>query len=260
MSPDNIFTKRNTLGFSDALEKEAEGLALLRKQLHNSANEYLLVPEVFSVSETCLELTLIPSCSAGSEHASKLARGLANLHEIKQNCYGCTQDNYIGLNPQINGESNNWGAFFFEKRLMFQVRLISDSSLKKTFLSALYSCKEGLIDFLNAHCTHPSLLHGDLWSGNVLFSMAGGEASVWLIDPAVYYGDREADIAMTRMFGGFDALFYKEYNVCLPLSLVYSEKEVIYNLYHYLNHYNLFGQGYLNACKSGFSFLESYFS
>jgi len=112
--------------------------------------------------------------------------------------------------------------------------------------------KQALINFLNDHCEHASMVHGDLWSGNVLFD----RDSVWLIDPAIYYGDREVDLAMTEMFGGFTHEFYQFYNNTYPISNTYQQKKIIYNLYHYLNHFNLFGDRYLPACEQGFKTIE----
>ncbi len=147
----------------------------------------------------------------------------------------------------------NWGEFFVNHRLFFQVDLIKEQTINKKFKLGLEKSKSRLIDYLNQNCQQPSLVHGDLWSGNVLFD----KTAVWLIDPAVYYADREVDVAMTEMFGGFSQNFYRAYNETYPLSPDYQQKKVIYNLYHYLNHYNLFGSGYLSACKRGFNLIES---
>jgi len=127
--------------------------------------------------------------------------------------------------------------------------LIKQSSLKKHFKQELTQYQQTLIDFLNANCEQASLVHGDLWSGNVLFD----HHAVWLIDPAIYFGDREVDLAMTEMFGGFTDNFYRAYDKIYPRTAVYDQKKVLYNLYHYLNHYNLFGGAYLPACQAAFN-------
>src|SRR5690606_13368704 len=175
-----------------------------------------------------------------------LGEGLAQLHRYHRSRYGFGQDNYIGLSPQINQWTDDWGTFFRDYRLNVQISRIADPRVRQEFELVLAAHGHWLAHFLNEHCTQPSLLHGDLWSGNVLFD----RRKAWLIDPAVYYGDREADIAMTEFFGGFSREFYAAYDAAWPLSGAYSRKRDIYNLYHALNHYNLFGSGYLGRCRA----------
>jgi fructosamine-3-kinase len=122
---------------------------------------------------------------------------------------------------------------------------------KREFEKVLNQRKENLINYLNETTTHPSLVHGDLWSGNYLCD----SEKVYLIDPAVYFGDREVDLAMSEMFGGFSPAFYQAYDTAYPRSADYPHKKKIYNLYHYLNHYNLFGQSYLGPCRELFEIL-----
>jgi fructosamine-3-kinase len=174
------------------------------------------------------------------------------MHALPQDAYGWGRDNYIGLSPQPNRWSDNWGEFFVQDRLGYQVSRIRDTGQRNRFQKVLDEHGGTLIDWLNAHCEHPSLLHGDLWNGNVLYGTDGP----WLIDPAVYCGDREADIAMTQMFGGFGEAFYRAYDQHYPRTPVYGLKREVYNLYHYLNHYNLFGGGYLGGCQSGIAAIE----
>jgi fructosamine-3-kinase len=237
----DIFTKHNTTGYHDALLKEANGLKELQKLL--VSNEYLHIPTLLHADASSLQLEKIPSTSPIQKLSRQLGIGLAKLHQHRLKQYGFYENNYIGLNPQQNILSDNWGEFFVEYRLSYQIGLIQNRSIQNEFLAKLD--REKLIPFLNATTAHPSLVHGDLWSGNVLY----GNNQVYLIDPAVYYGDREVDIAMSEMFGGFGSAFYNAYNDTYPLSEHYPLKREIYNLYHYLNHYNLFGNGYLNGCK-----------
>lgn len=246
------FIKQNLSPNADALLREAEGLALLSQVLRDSGNDWLRVPDVFSVDEQELVLTAIDSRPAGRGHMHKLGEGLARLHRLRQPHYGFETANYIGLSPQPNHLADNWGEFFVETRLGFQVGRIRDRGTRDAFQAVLRHHKQRLVVFLNDHCDHPSLLHGDLWSGNVLYDDRG----VWLIDPAVYYGDREADLAMTEMFGGFSADFYATYDRFYPRTDVYPLKRAIYNLYHYLNHYNLFGTGYLSGCRDCLETIE----
>lgn len=234
------FIKYNQSQFSDSLICEANGLELLRETLAYTGDNFIKIPQVFAVSQKQLVLERIDSVSANSEQWFKFGQALAKLHQVSQKFYGFSSDNYIGLNPQKNILSPNWGDFFFEYRLMYQVSLIQDKTIKEDFAKILNNKKSALIKFLNQNCQQASLIHGDLWSGNVLFD----KNNAWLIDPAIYYGDREADIAMTEMFSGFNSEFYKGYDSIFPRSPDYQNKKTIYNLYHYLNHYNLFGDGY----------------
>jgi fructosamine-3-kinase len=158
---------------------------------------------------------------------SALGRMLATLHRQTGPRFGWHRDNWIGRSPQANGWSDDWSEFWWTRRLAPQ---LERAGLRADFLK----------DALKNHRPQPSLLHGDLWSGNAGFI---GEGPV-LFDPAVYYGDREADLAMTELFGGFAPEFYAAYNEAFPLDPGYEERKLLYNLYHLLNHLNLFGGGY----------------
>lgn len=245
-----LFIKRNHSRFKDALIKEADGLDALAHALQ--VDEKLHVPKVYSVDAKELHVEMIDATRATKEQFALLGRSLAEMHKKEYEFYGYTTDNYIGLNPQKNSWSKNWGAFFIEYRLSYQLSLMRNSSIKEKFTNILNRHQNRLKDFLNEYTKHPSIVHGDLWSGNVLFDTE----HIWLIDPALYYGDREVDIAMSEMFGGFDSSFYESYEKEYPKSSLYQTKKIIYNLYHYLNHYNLFGSGYLGGCEEGFRVIE----
>lgn len=246
-----IYTKRNATGYPDALICEAEGLQQLSGTLESAGVCGLRVPEVKRVDSERLEMTAIRAAAPDEHTLAKLGEGLARLHQVEQTDYGWSRDNYIGLSPQPNRRTSDWGEFFVRDRLGYQVSRISDSRVKAAFQRSLEQHGPVLMEWLRDHCAHPSLLHGDLWSGNALFD--GKQA--WLIDPAVYCGDREADLAMTEMFGGFGTAFYRAYDRIYPRTSCYHTKRDIYNLYHYLNHYNLFGGGYLSGCERGFDAL-----
>ncbi|MDX1755307.1 MAG: fructosamine kinase family protein [Marinobacter sp.] len=246
------FLKSNPGSYRDALLREAEGLRLLAGTLARAGVAGVRVPQVWAVDEQTLELTRIESVPATDRLWARLGQGLAQLHRVPQSSYGLAQDNYIGLAPQPNGLSDNWGEFFLQRRLSYQASRIRDPVVAGEVTSVLERQRSRLQAYLNAHCRGPSLLHGDLWSGNVLFDAQ----SVWLIDPAVYCGDREADLAMTELFGGFGAAFYRAYDEVWPRSAEYSVKRDIYNLYHALNHYNLFGAGYLPGCRRYLELIE----
>ena len=157
-----------------------------------------------------------------------LAHMLAALHGKTNDRFGWASDNWIGLAPQQNAWSEDWPDFFWKFRLLPQ---LSKANLKERFNIKL---------FFESYKPVPSLLHGDLWHGNVGFTAEGPV----IFDPAVYYGDREADLAMTELFGGFPGEFYRSYNELLPLDAGYQVRKHLYNLYHLLNHLNLFGSGY----------------
>jgi fructosamine-3-kinase len=180
------------------------------------------VPQVISLQGPTLILEHL-RLGARADWAS-LARMLAKVHATTSDRFGWATDNWIGLAPQQNGWSEDWASFFFETRLGPQARR---AGLQLPDLRKL----------LEGHRPKASLLHGDLWSGNAGFTPHGPV----IFDPAVYYGDREADLAMTELFGGFPPAFYEAYG---PLPDGYRVRKHLYNLYHLLNHLNLFGSGY----------------
>lgn len=245
--------KPNTTGHADALIREAEGLECLASALQEAGVTGIGIPEVYRVDESGLEITAIEASVASDRAREMLGEGLARLHGLRQEAYGWGQDNYIGLSPQPNRWCRSWGEFFVRDRLGYQIARVRDTAQRARFQKVLEQHGDALLEWLDAHCEHPSLLHGDLWSGNVLFD----SQRPWLIDPAVYCGDREADIAMTEMFGGFGRPFYDAYDSHYPRTPVYNQKREVYNLYHYLNHYNLFGSGYLGGCQRGMAVIES---
>lgn len=240
-----MHTKTNETGYADALFREAEGLELLGDAIGVGGISGIRVPEIYSVNETRLEMTAIVPSRRSDELLQQLGSGLAKIHAQPQAAYGFHRDNYIGLNPQKNCESDTWGEFFVEYRLGVQVGLINDRVVRERFSTILEAKGARLAEWLNERVSAPSLLHGDLWSGNALFD----DTTAWLIDPAVYYGDAEADIAMTEMFGGFGPAFLDAYHEVRPISEDYPNKREIYNLYHFLNHYNLFGGFYIGPCE-----------
>lgn len=245
--------KQNGTGYSDALVCEAEGLEALASLLEQAGVSAVRVPKVYRVDESELEITAIDASGATGRARKALGEGLARMHGLRQQAHGWGRDNYIGLAPQPNRWCQSWGEFFVQDRLGYQISRMRDASQRSRFQRVLDQHQDTLIHWLDAHCEHPSLLHGDLWNGNVLFDADGP----WLIDPAVYCGDREADIAMTEMFGGFGKDFYEAYDSHYPRTPVYDLKREVYNLYHYLNHYNLFGGGYLSGCRAGIAAIES---
>ena len=183
----------------------------------------------------------------------RLARGLAALHRAPVPAaahapghFGFAHDNYIGATPQPNPTAADWPAFFRDHRLGHQLALARTRGLADVTMLRLGDALLARLDQLLAEPAEPPcLIHGDLWGGNYLADASGAPV---LIDPAPYYGRREADLAMTYLFGGFDASFYAAYNEAWPLAPNSAERIEVYKLYHLLNHLNLFGPGYYPAC------------
>lgn len=173
-----------------------------------------------------------------------LGTALAGMHRPSASAYGLDYDNYIGATPQPNAWQPGWLAFFRERRLGFQAELAGRNGyLRGQRAQRIERLLGRLGEWIDDSQVQPSLLHGDLWGGNVIVGPGGAPA---LIDPAVYYGDREADLAMTRLFGGFSfsSSFYAAYAAAWPLAPGWQERVDLYNLYHLLNHVNTFGESY----------------
>ncbi|MDP1636377.1 MAG: fructosamine kinase family protein [Gallionellaceae bacterium] len=178
--------------------------------------------------------------SRGDTHL--LGEQLAALHRCTARRFGFSQDNFIGTTPQPNGWNADWIAFWRDQRLGFQLRLAAENGYGGELQKKGAELLDALPAFFNAYTPQPSLLHGDLWNGNHA-CLADGTPTVF--DPAVYYGDRECDIAMTELFGGYPPDFYAAYRAAWPPDSGYAVRRDLYNLYHILNHANLFGGGYL---------------
>jgi protein-ribulosamine 3-kinase len=226
------FLKTNGVEYSDAFAAEADGLRALR-DVGLRAPEPLAHGVVGTYAYLLLEFLELAS---RGEFAA-LGGMLGNAHRRPASRFGWARDNYIGLTTQKNAWCGDWAEFWMTRRLEPQVSMARG----KGFDVAMPS-----MHLLKNHKPKPSLLHGDLWSGNAGFTKAGPV----VFDPAVYYGDREADLAMTELFGGFPREFYRAYNETFPLDAGYEKRKHLYNLYHLLNHLNLFGGGYLGQVKS----------
>jgi protein-ribulosamine 3-kinase len=170
-----------------------------------------------------------------------LGRGLARLHRVTSGRYGWHRENTVGATPQINTWTDDWIAFWRERRLGYQLRLAASRGRSGRLTASGERLLEKLPAFFKDYAPPPSLLHGDLWSGNTGMTESGEPV---IYDPAVYYGDREADLAMTELFGGFPPSFYDAYRNEYPPEPGYKTRKHLYNLYHVLNHLNLFGGSY----------------
>jgi protein-ribulosamine 3-kinase len=239
-SAGDFFLKWNdATKFPGMFEAEAKGLQLMgeAKVIHipKVILEALARPWQFILLEYVEEKTKSPS------YWEDLGQQLANLHRNTFSTYGLDHNNYIGSLQQENKISNNWIDFFIEQRLNIQLKLALDNQkTDKGMLHRFERLFKKLPQLLPVE--KPSLLHGDLWSGNLITNAMGNPC---LIDPAVYYGHREAEIAFTRLFGGFSGTFYESYNHTFPLQPGFAERIDIYNLYPLMVHVNLFGGGYL---------------
>jgi len=224
---------------------EANGLKELAKA------QCIRIPEVIAAENDFLLLEYIPQGMRSKYFFEEFGQNFARMHRFHSDKFGFFEDNYIGATPQPNipdrYEERDWTAFYFNKRLLYQYRLAEKNGYVTSRMKNSFSKLESKIgSILEGSEEAPSLLHGDLWSGNYICDENG---KVVLIDPAVYYGHREADLAMTKLFGGFSAAFYESYNREYPLPAGWEYRENIYKLYHVMNHLNLFGTGYLSEAE-----------
>lgn len=238
-----FFVKSNDRAHLALLVAEADGLrALARAQAVR-----VPAPICWGTAEgrAFLVLEYLELAPPGARAQEALGRQLAQLHRVGAARFGWDRDNAIGLTPQPNPWTDDWVRFFRDQRLGFQFELAGRRGYRR-----VASAGERLLPrvdaLLRGHGTLPSLLHGDLWSGNVA-QTASDEAVIF--DPAVYFGDREADLAMTELFGRFAEGFYRAYREAWPLAPGYETRRELYNLYHVLNHLNLFGGGYLGQAE-----------
>jgi len=235
------FAKINDRAQLDNFAAEADGLAAL-------AAAGVRVPAPLCRGEgsgqAFLVLEYLEMRASGGFGA--LGRALAHLHSNRGEFFGWRRDNYIGRTPQSNRSSPTWIEFWLDSRLVPQLELGKKNDLGATLLEKSERLAELVPRLLSGHSPAPSLLHGDLWSGNASFLADGAPV---LFDPAVYWGDRETDLAMTELFGGFPPAFYSAYAEIVPLDRAYGMRKTLYNLYHVLNHANLFGGSYASQAE-----------
>jgi fructosamine-3-kinase len=235
----SYFVKLNAAGRLGMFEAEAAGLA----ELASTRTLRVPLPVCLGTGEgrAYLVLEYLDMSSGKRGAAADAGRLLARMHRATRDLFGWHRDNTIGATHQDNTLDPNWIRFWRDRRLAFQLRLAAQNGFGGRLQSQgerLLECFPALID----HAPVASLLHGDLWGGNLGFDRNGNPV---VYDPAVYYGDREADLAMTELFGGFPADFYAAYDEAWPRDPGYRQRKTLYNLYHILNHLNLFGMGYL---------------
>ncbi len=239
------FVKLNKADKLTMFEAEAEGLNEIR------ASGAIHAPAVIGwgaeAGHAFLVLEYLDLGHGDSDSAQRLGRNLAAMHRHSQSHFGWHRDNTIGATPQPNTPSSDWVDFWRQQRLGFQLELAKRHGCGDRLYGKGVDLMARLEPFFKDYQPRPALLHGDLWSGNYAFTTDGTPV---IFDPAVYYGDREADLAMTELFGGFPPEFYQAYEEAYPLDPGYTQRKRLYNLYHILNHFNLFGGGYLGQAET----------
>jgi len=239
-----VFLKTGPASQLDMFLAEADGLKELEKA------DAIRVPKVLgcvcSGEESLLALEWIDFELASDSSEWMLGRNLATLHRFTAEQFGWRRDNTIGRTPQHNPWSDDWVEFFKVQRIGYQLQLAEQNGFNGQIQTMGTRLLDGIGRFFPGYWPEASLLHGDLWGGN----WAASDGVPVIFDPAVYYGDRETDIAMTRLFGGFGAAFYEAYEDAWPMAEGYAERQRLYQLYHVLNHLNLFGTAYLGRAES----------
>ena len=236
------FVKINQANQEAMFAAEALGL----KQIHVTKTIRVPEPICWGIAEKSSYLVLewLEFGGGNSQSWEKMGQNLAHLHQVSlSDRFGWHCNNTIGSTPQINTISNNWADFFAHQRIGYQLRLAKERGGNFPDEDQVIPA---ISEILSQHQPHPSLVHGDLWSGNAAITVDGEPV---ILDPATYWGDREVDLAMTELFGGFPAAFYRGYNDVFPLDAGYQQRKTLYNLYHILNHFNLFGGGYASQAN-----------
>jgi len=237
------FRKSGPASSADMFAAEAEGLLELAKP------GVIRVPEVLGHgvegNQAFIEIEWLELSSPTLRVETQLGERLAELHRTTADCFGWHRDNTIGLTRQINDRADDWVAFFRDHRLGFQLRLAAQNGYTGQLQEQGAQLLKRMPLFFKDHDPAPALLHGDLWAGN--WGCCDDEPVIF--DPAVYYGDRETDLAMTKLFGGFGCAFYEAYEDAWPLAPGHRERCDLYQLYHVLNHLNLFGSAYLGRAQ-----------
>jgi protein-ribulosamine 3-kinase len=246
----SYFVKLNLPDLLPMFEAERAGLVELSK------TQTVRIPSAIACGSTnahsFLVLENIDFGKSSLKSDRILGQQLAHLHLLPQPYFGWHRHNTIGSTPQPNNRCESWLTFWREQRLCFQLKLAAN----KGYGGRLQTSGDQLLSDMDAFFTDnhakPALLHGDLWAGNAAVDECGNPV---IFDPACYYGDRETDLAMTELFGGYSQDFYAAYQDNYPLDKNYSKRKPLYNLYHLLNHLNLFGRSYLRQCENIISML-----
>lgn len=237
------FIKTNRYDAVSMFEAESQALDEIAR------TETIRVPGPVCCGQNNDQSWLVMECLQLQSHGNQqlLGEQLAAMHRVTSSQYGWGRNNTIGSTPQINTWSSDWIVFFRDMRLGYQLSLAAKNGCSRSLQKSGEALIECISDFFDDHNPQPSLLHGDLWGGNCAFLPTGEPV---IFDPALYYGDRETDIAMTELFGGFSNAFRRAYESSWPLDYGYESRKQLYNCYHVLNHFNLFGGGYASQAEN----------
>jgi len=239
-----LFLKLNTPSALGMFEAEAAGLEVLAQAGAVRVPAVVAAGAVADAAYLILEWIDFGTKSEAAERS--LGADLASQHRVTRSEFGWDRDNTIGSTPQVNTRAGDWPTFFCERRLRYQLALAVRNGLPVATAADVERLLDGVVVLFDEYEPDASLLHGDLWGGNWGVTTDGVPV---VFDPAVYYGDRETDLAMTRLFGGFGNAFYDAYAQAWPLAPGWERRVELYNLYHLLNHCNLFGAGYLASVQ-----------
>ena len=240
---ERVFLKQNHHPPKDFFTAEAKGLKLLAQAVGGPK-----IPQPLAWQDSFLILEFIEESTPGPDFFIHFAQSLAELHKVSQKSFGLDHDNYIGSTSQKNVPTGNGLDFFRDQRLGVQQELARKTGkLPINIDKKLSKVCDRLEHYLDISGEKPALLHGDLWSGNYF---SDREQTPCIFDPAVYFGLREADLAMTELFGKLPQRFYEAYHEAFPLNSGYEERKDLFNLYHLINHLNLFGSSYLSSVEN----------
>ena len=241
----SFFLKWNSDCESDIFIREAESLT----ELAEASDGTVCVPKVLyakEIDEMPAFVVMEYLEPGGIDQSERLGRGLAQIHKYQQDNFGFYSDNYCGATTQNNRWEKSWVPFFRDRRLSFLITLIRESRGLESSYLRLFEKLLDRMELLIPNEEKASLIHGDLWSGNYMLTKSGPA----LIDPTASYSHREMEFGIITMFGGFSSRFFAAYNEELPLDPGWPERNQLYQLYHVLNHYYLFGGGYLQQAVS----------
>lgn len=241
----SFFVKLNSPARLAMFEAEAAGLKALAQTQSIRVPKLIVCGQTTDHAFLVLEYIALSNLTTRSEQL--LGQQLAQLHRQKQAYFGWHRDNTIGSTAQVNGQYHDWLTFWQQQRLGHQLKLAAAKGYGGRLQTLGEKLCADLKPLFSGYQPQPALVHGDLWGGNAAADEQGNPV---IYDPACYFGDRETDLAMTELFGGFSPAFYQAYQAVYPLEPGYASRKTLYNLYHILNHLNLFGQGYLHQAEN----------
>jgi len=247
------FVKMNQAHLLDMFAVEYQALQTIQQ------SNTIRVPEpmLYGTAEQYSFLLLEYIDFSARSNAREAGKQLAIMHQVTGERFGWHQDNFIGTSEQKNTQADDWIHFWQQQRLGFQLDLAKHNGFSHKAYDNGLRLQQDLKALFSGRTVKPSLLHGDLWGGNLSYTHEENGSVPVIYDPALYYGDHETDLAMTELFGGFSSDFYTSYREHFPIDQGYAVRKTLYNLYHILNHFNLFGGGYSSQAEGMISRLLS---